>query len=300
MGIGGIGGAYIPNQIMFPAIMSQIVETALPAQVLEQLFIKYPTAGHQAVVIPIESGSRTAVASRVGEGDEFDLDIAPLTSSTITCYKVGRGMPITNEMIMYQQIPVIEQRIRRQGLVMGNTRDYDCSQVIKYAVDNYSTTGSSSTACGGKSVGFDMTVGTMTGIGQVDVITAKASLLKKNLFADTLVVNPTGYAQLSLLPMYHAQALYGKSIYPSGELGEIEGLRILVSNNVDTGYAYVMNTGKTGSPLGQYVPLGFFAESLPITSMIREEPRRDGLEIYSKTMYCPAVTSGANIAGLTY
>jgi hypothetical protein len=145
-----------------------------------------------------------------------------------------------------------------------------------------------------------MTVGTITGIGQVDIINAKARMLTNNLFCDTLVVNPTGYAGLSLLPMYHAQALYGKSIYPSGELGEIEGLRVLVSNNIDAGYAYLVNTGKTGTPLGQYVPLGFFCESLGITSMVREEPRRDGLEIYSKTMYCPAVTSAKNIEALTY
>jgi hypothetical protein len=301
MGIGGAGGANITNSIMFPGLHQQIVETALPAQVLEQLFIKYPSGNKQAVVIPIEKGSSTAVASRVAEGDEFDLDIAPLTSSTITVYKVGRGTPITNEMIMFQQIPVIEQRIRRQGLVMGNTRDRDCSAVMKYAVDtNQTTNGVGKTACTGKSVGFDLTVGTLSGIGQTDIINARARMLGNNLFADTLVVNPVGYASLSLLPMYHAQALYGKSIYPSGELGEIEGLRILVSNNVDTGYAYLCNTGNTGTPLGQYVPLGFFVESLGITSMVREEPRRDGLEIYSKTMYCPAVTSFNNIEGLTY
>jgi HK97 family phage major capsid protein len=303
-GIGGTGGALIPNQLMFPGLMQQIVETALPAQVLEQLFIKYPTNGRQAVVIPVERGSKTAVASRVGEGDEFDLDIAPLSSSTITVYKVGRGTPITNEMIMYQQIPVIEQRIRRQGLVMGNTRDYDCSQVMLAAITPTNEAGglglSTRTACTGKSVGFDLTVGTIAGIGQKDIIDARARMLSNNLFADTLVVNPTGFASLSLLPMYHAQCLYGKPVYQSGELGEIEGLRILVSNNVTSGTAYLINTGKTGSPLGQYVPMGFFCESLGITSMIREEPRRDGIEIYSKTMYCPAVTSGANIEGLTY
>jgi len=134
----------------------------------------------------------------------------------------------------------------------------------------------------------------------VDIVNAKARMLTNNLFADTLVVNPAGYASLSLLPMYHAQALYGKPIYQSGELGEIEGLRVLVSNNIDSGYAYLINSGKTGTPLGQYVPMGFFVESLGITSLVREEPRRDGIEIYSKTMYAPAVTSGANIEALTY
>lgn len=297
--LSSLGGGYIPNNLMFPKLSQNIIETALPAQVARQLFINFPTNGNQAVVIPLEKGSSTAVASRVGEGDDIPLDIAPIVSSTITCYKVARGTAITNEMVMFQQVPIIEQRIKRQGLVMGNTVESDCIAVIEAASTDTTNDGSTS-ACTGKSLGLDMTMGTITGIGQYDVIQAKARIQAKNMFADTLLVNPAGLASISMLPHYHAECLYGKSAFGSGELGNIEGLRVLCSTLVPASCAYVINSNKTATALGQYVPMGYFIESLPITSVVREEPRRDGIEIYSRTMYAPAVVSAKNIERLTY
>ena len=293
VGISGLGGTNVPNQLMFPNLSQNIVETALPAQIFRQLFVQLPTQA-QAVVVPIEGGSKTAVASRLGEGDEIDLDIAPISSSTVTTYKIGHGYPVTREMIQFQQAPIIQQYLKRLGMRMGNTIDYDCAQVI-------SGSGATSTAAAGKSLGMDMTETTLAGtIGQYDIVDAISRMQVNNLFPNTLVVNPTGFSHLRKLPMYNSAMLYGEPVYQSGEMGHIEGLVVLMSQNCPSGEAYIVNGNVTASPQGQYTPMGYFCESLPIQTMMRENPQRDAYEVYAVAMYAPAVVKTDCVEILTY
>lgn len=294
IGISGMGGTNVPNQLMFPGLSQNIVETALPAQIFRQLFVQYPTNGRQAITVPVEGGSQTAVASRIGEGDEIDLDIAPITSSTVTTYKVGHGHPVTREMIMFQQVPIIQQYLKRLGLRMGNTIDYDCAQVV-------SGSGAASTAAAGKSLGMDMTETTLAGtLGQYDIVNAISRMQVNNLFPNTLVVNPTGFSHLRKLPMYNSAMLYGDPVYQSGEMGHIEGLVVLMSQNCPAGEAYVINGNMTANPLGQFTPMGYFCESMPIRTMMHENNRRDAFEVYAVAMYAPAVVKADCIEIITY
>lgn len=295
VGISGAGGATIPDQLMYPGLSQNIVETALPAQVFRQLFVQYPTSGRQSVTIPIEDGSQTAVASRLGETDDIPLDISEIGSSTITAYKIGAGHSISKEMVLFQQVPIIQHRLKRLGLKMGNTIDFDCEAVVKSA----STAGA--TACGGKSLGMDMTETTLAGtIGQYDIVDAIARMQTANLYANTLVVNPTGFSHLRKLPMYNSQMLYGKAVYQSGEMGHIEGLVVLVSMNCSSGVAYIVNSNLEQTPLGQFTPMGYFAEAIPIQTSMMDNPRRDAYEVYATSMYVPAVVKADCIEQITY
>ena len=294
IGISGMGGTNVPNQLMFPGLSQNIVETALPAQIFRQLFVQYPTNGRQAITVPVEGGSQTAVASRIGEGDEIDLDIAPITSSTVTTYTVGHGHPVTRELIMFQQVPIIQHYLKRLGLRMGNTIDYDCAQVV-------SGSGAASTAAAGKSLGMDMTETTLAGtLGQYDIVNAISRMQVNNLFPNTLVVNPTGFSHLRKLPMYNSAMLYGDPVYQSGEMGHIEGLVVLMSQNCPAGEAYVINGNMTANPLGQFTPMGYFCESMPIRTMMHENNRRDAFEVYAVAMYAPAVVKADCIEIITY
>lgn len=295
-GLGAVGGGSVPNNLLYPGISQLIIETALPAQVARQLLFQHPTDGKQSLTIPTESGSKTAVASRVGEGDEIPLDVSPINSSTVTVYKIGRGHAISREMVMFQQIPVIQHYLKRLGLVMGNTIDFDVLTTIDAGAGT-------STAVAGTSLGTDGTVFTIANsVGQFDIVNAKKRLMVNNLFPDSLVLSPKQWAQISKLPMYHADYLYGRPAYETGELGNIEGLRVLVSQQAETVSAnssYVVNTGLTSTPLGQFVPAGYFLEALPITSMVQDTPRRDGYEVYAVSMFVPVVTKGECIEKLT-
>lgn len=294
VGISAAGGSVIPDQLMYPGLSQNIIETALPAQVFRQLFVQYPTKGRQSVTIPVEEGSKTAVAARIGEGDEIPLDLSEITSETITAYKIGDGHVITKEMVLFQMVPIIQHRLKRLGLRMGNTIDYDCAQVVNAGAGT-------TTACDGKSLGMDMTETTLAGtIGQYDIVDAISRMQANNLYPDTLVLNPAGFAHLRRLPMYNSQMLYGKPVYQSGEFGHIEGLVVLVSVNCPANSAFVINSNLTSTPLGQFAPMGYFAEALPIQTSMQDNPRRDAYEVYATSMYVPAVTKGECIEKLTY
>jgi len=293
MGLSYAGGSNIPDQLMYPHLSQQIVETALPAQVFRQLFFQYPTKD-QSVTVPIEDGSKTAVAARVGEGDQIPLVVSGMTSTTATVYKIGQGYFISKEWIIFQQFPLVQHQLKRLGMVMGNTIDYDCAQVV---LGGAGTT----TSCVGTSIGMDMTVTTISGsIGQYDIIEACARMYSNNLTPTTLVVNPVGYSYLRRLPMYNSQMLYGKPVYENGEMGHIEGLVVLVSVNCPTGYAFVINANLNGTPLGQFTPMGYFVEAMPIQTIMKDAPHLDGFEVYSTALYVPAVVKGECIEALTY
>jgi len=294
IGISAAGGSVVPDQLMYPGLSQNIIETALPAQVFRQLFVQYPTKGRQSVTIPVEEGSKTAVASRLAEGDEIPLDLSEITSQTITTYKIADGHVITKEMVLFQQVPIIQHRLKRLGLRMGNTIDFDCASVVDAGAGT-------TTACAGKSLGMDMTETTLAGtIGQYDLVDAIARMQVNNLYPDTLVVNPIGFSFLRRLPMYNSQMLYGKPVYQSGEFGHIEGLVVLVSMNCPVGSAFVVNSNLTATALGQFAPMGYFAEALPIQTAMQDNPRRDAYEVYATAMYVPAVTKGECIEKLTY
>lgn len=302
-GISDIGGTTIPNQLLYPGLSQMIVEYAMPAQIFRQLFVHYPAMGRQSVTIPIEgtpSNAPAVVVSRVGEGDELPLNILPVTSSTVTTYKVGSGYQVTREMILFQQVPIIQQRLKRLGMDIGNTIDFDCA----VAVDAGAGT---TTGVAGKTKGLDNTVATEANtIGQYDIVDAKVRMMNNNLFADTLVVQPKGAGHIQKLPQYQSYMNTGKEAgYIHGEIGKIEGLRVLVSRNagaqadhtITDGIAYILTGTETTSPnpLGQYTPMGYFVESLPIQTMVHDNVRRDAYEVYAEAMFAPVIVKATAV-----
>jgi len=298
-GLGGMGGAVVPNSLMYPGLSQLIVEYAMPAQIFRQMFQHYAAPGKQSVTIPKEdtpANSAAIVVSRMGEGDEFPLNFLSVTSSTVTVYKVGEGYQVTNEMLMFQQVPIIQQRLKRLGYTIGNTIDFDCAAVVDAGgVTN------GSTAVAGKTKGMDNTVAAEANtIGQYDIVDATVRMLNNNLFSDSIIVNPKGAGYIKKLPQFSALQNYGTPRYAHGELGEVEGLRVLVSRHtgaqaahtVTDGIAYVLGgtQSDTPNPLGQYTPMGYFIESLPITTITHDNPRRDAYEVYAKAMIAPVVT----------
>jgi hypothetical protein len=312
VGIASIGGGTVPNQLMYPGLSQMIVEYAMPAQIFRQMYIHYPSMGRQAVTIPKEAtpasmvGATTTgviVGSRVGEGDEMPLNILPVTSDTVTTYKVGEGYQVTREMILFQQVPIIQQRLKRLGITLGNTIDFDCAATVEAAVAT-TDSGIHTNVVSGKTKGLDNTVAVEAGtLGQYDFVDAKVRMMQNNLFADTLIVQPKGAGHIAKLPQFKSYMNTGiVGGYAHGEIGNVEGLRVLVSrhsgaqaatNLVTDGINYVMTGTLTTAPnpLGQYTPMGYFVESLPIQTMVQDNPRRDAYEVYALCMFAPVVVT---------
>lgn len=301
-GLGSIGADTVPDQLTYPGVSQAVVEKALPAVVVPQLFTRLPFGGRQSMTIPKEGGSATAVASRLSPGDQIPLDIAPISSQTLTAYKIGRGHPIEREIIMFQQFPLAQQRLRRLGFVMGNTPNRDAMLTLntgRASGNDQAAQGAGDS--GNKTLGLNGTeFQRVNSIGQYGIIGGKKKVMEANLDPDVLLVNPQGYEDVSRLPQYSAQLLYGQPAFATGERGFVEGLRLVTSTIVLANAGYVVATGVTSSSLGQYVPMGYFGEALPIVSTVRETPERDGYEVYAVAMYVPAVITGAAIARIDY
>lgn len=310
-GISDIGGATVPNQLMYPGLSQMIVEYAMPAQIFRQMYVHYPSMGRQSVTIPKEdtpANTSAIVASRVGEGDELPLNILPVTSSTVSVYKVGEGYQVTREMILFQQVPVIQQRLKRLGITIGNTIDFDCATVVETSAESSADYTSVTT---GKTKGMDNTIAAEAGtLGQYDIVDATVEMMNFNLFADTLVVNPTAAGHIRKLPQFSALQNYGTPRYEHGEIGEVEGLRVLISRHVGAqaahtihahSLAYVMTGTETTAPnpLGQYTPMGYYVEALPIQTMVHDNPRRDSYEVYAESMFAPVVVNAKCIQAIT-
>jgi hypothetical protein len=302
--VGNVGGG-AAGDLQYPGLSQMIVEYAMPAQIFRQLYVHYPSMGRQSVTIPKESdpaNTSAIVASRVGEGDELPLNILPVTSSTVSVYKVGEGYQVTREMILFQQVPIIQQRLKRLGITIGNTIDYDCAVLVEAAVSGLGATYTN--AVSGKTKGSDNTIAAEAGtLGQYDIVDATVRMMNFNLFADTIVTSPVGAGQLRKLPQFSSQLNYGTPRYEHGELGEVEGLRVLVSRHVGAKadhtivspnvLAYVMTGTETTAPnpLGQYTPMGYYVEALPIQTMVHDNPRRDSYEVYAESMFAPVVVT---------
>lgn len=307
--VGNVGGGSA-GDLQYPGLSQMIVEYAMPAQIFRQLYVHYPSMGRQSVTIPKEedpSNTSAIVASRVGEGDELPLNILPVTSSTVSVYKVGEGYQVTREMILFQQVPIIQQRLKRLGITLGNTIDYDCAVLVEAASQTSSSYHNHVT---GKTKGMDNTIAAEAGtIGQYDIVDATVNMMNFNLFADTLVVNPVGAGQIRKLPQFSSQLNYGTPRYEHGELGEVEGLRVLVSRHVGAQAAHTIHADSLGyvmtgtettapNPLGQYTPMGYYVEALPIQTMVHDNPRRDSYEVYAESMFAPVVVTPKCIQSL--
>ncbi len=296
-GFGTIGADVVGNQLTYPSLSQNVVETALAQQVYRQFFYQYPTNGYPSVTVPIQGGSKTAVVNRVSPGENIPLDVAPITASTITVYKIGRGAQIFKEWVLFQQFPFIQTEIRRLGLVLGNTIDVDCEFAINAGVTNDAT---HTNAVSGVSLGVNGTQFTINStVGQYDIVNSKVRMMGLNLYSDTLAMGALQWGHVSKLPMYHSEYLYGKPVYQTGEMGYIEGLTVAMSNNTTSGQAYILNTGTNNSPLKQFTPMGYFAEAQPIQTNQQEMASKDSFEIYGTTMYVPAVVLSDCIQRLT-
>ena len=296
VGLGAVGGWTIPSNLLYPGLSQLIVQTALPAQVGRPLYQQYPAGGKPAITFPIESGSISAVASRVGEGDEIPLDVAKVSPNTVTVYKVARGHVISNELVMFQQIPLIQHYLIRMALVLGNTIDVDCWTTILAGAAS-----ANNVSCSGTTLGVNGTEFTKAHTpGQYDILDGIMKVRNQNYEPDVLALNPTGYRYVAALPQYSSEWLGGNPAFVNGERGQIEGLRVVLSKNVPANTAFVIASGSNTTMMGQYSPMGYFVEALPITTMIREAPQRDGYEVYAKTLYATVVTKGQTISKLDY
>lgn len=298
LGLGALGGNFNTASLLYPWVSQAIIQSAMPNMVGRQVLAQLPSPNYPVVSLPVQGGNTAMVASRRSEGVEIPCEVRPINPQLVSVYEIGHGIAITDWTIRYAQLPIIQQYMIDLGNIMGNTVDVDCQTVIGAGADS-----SNAVTATGESLGMNGTPFILDGtIGQLDLVAAKANIMaNKHRPPDTIMVNAVGWGMISKLPMYHAEFLYGKPAYENGEMGFIEGMRVLVSQNVPSGTAIAMTTGtETTEKGGQFSPAGYFVESLPLTTSMTYNGNKMQNEMYAIHDYCPAVTKSKAISKITY
>jgi len=279
--------------IAYPALYNRIIQLTMPALKLKQLLPEFPILQGRTATFVKESGSRAAAITQVGEGAEVAMDFTNYTYFTVTPYKVGIRERITRETIEDLYIPVIESQLARLARRMAYTIDKDVQTVISNgAANSFSATG--------VTIAYTGTATSSPGtIGVNDITQAKSVIEGYSLIADSFALHPLNANDLTRLPQFASQDIFGTSVYKeglgweTGAVGGVMGLDFYITPIVPAGEAYVLSTGKNLS--AAYAPLGFFAIKRPLVIDVDFKKEYDSYDVVATTRYAPVITYGESI-----
>jgi HK97 family phage major capsid protein len=289
--------------MLYPALYQLVSQIAMPNMVARQFFQEFPLTASNSVTFPKQSGSTAAVVQRVAEGVDIPLDVTPYSQVNVVPYKIAHGFVITKETIEDSLIPVQQDQLVRAALRFANKIDIDCIAAIAAG------TGSSQTASG-QSLGYTGTAFVLSGsggpgIGQYDIVAAKAKIEAYNYMPDTILMHPLAKTYIEKLPHFTALEQYGLPILQQGHMqvpgkfGTVLGLDAYSSTNCPTGSAYVISRGRTGNILGQFSPMGMFVERRPMTTAVKPLEEKDSVGVYITARYAPVITRGETICAIS-
>jgi HK97 family phage major capsid protein len=289
--------------MLYPALYQLVSQIAMPNMVARQFFMEFPLSASNSVTFPKQSGSTAAVVQRIAEGTDIPLDVTPYNQVNVVPYKIAHGFVITKETIEDSLIPVQQDQLVRAALRFANKIDQDCITAI--AAGTGSAVAASGTSLGYTGTAFVLSGAGGPGIGQYDLVTAKAKIEALNYMPDTLLINPLAKTFIEKLPHFTALEQYGMPILQQGyiqvpgKFGTILGLDAYSSTNCPTGSAYVLSRGRTGNILGQYSPMGMFVERRPMTTAVKPLEEKDSVGVYITARYAPVVIRGETICSIT-
>lgn len=275
----------------YPYLHRQVIELTMPALRLKQLLPDYviPQGAGRTAAFVKQRGSRSIALQQVAEGTIIPFDFTPYDSITVTPYKVARSIRITRELLEDAIVNVVEDQLRRLARIAAYTIDKDVQTTIDAAAITANTFSAT-----GTSVFYTGTSTTITGtIGVNDVTKSKALLENLNLIADAIALNPIQVANMSSIPQFASQEIFGKSIYAQGfdwEAGNapaLLGLTPIITSVVPAGTSYVVSSGRNLS--AAYAPLGSFVIKRNFSVDVAKVPREDVYDLICTMRYAPLV-----------
>ena len=286
--------------IGYPYLHKRVIELTTPALRLKQLLPDYviPVGAGRTATFPKQKGSRTIALQQISEGSIIPQDYTPYDSITITPYKVGRAIRITRELLEDAVPNVVEDQLRRLARIAAYTIDKD----IQLTLDAASLSANTFSATG-TSVFYTGTVTSIAGsIGVNDLTKSKALLENLNLIADAVALNPTQVAQLSQIPQFASQEIFGQAVYNTGEQWESGkapewyGLTPIITPVVPAGVAYILASGRNLS--AAYAPLGAFVIKRNFSVDVTRVAREDVYDLTVTMRYAPVVLYSESIVKL--
>jgi hypothetical protein len=285
--------------VEYPQLYQQVIELTEPALKLKPLLIEDPIVVGRTANYIKELGARAVAIGRTAEGAEIPMDFTRQSYFTVTPYKVALRERISREMLEDVRPMIIQSQLRRLARRMAYTIDKDVEGVIAAgatAANTFATTGTT-IAYTGASISIASTIGVN------DITQAKYLLEASNVIADSFALNPLGANDLSRLPQFASQDIFGKSVYSEGlgwEKGATDGvfgLKFYITPVVTAGQAYILSTGANLS--AAYAPLGFFALKRPLMVDVDFKKEYDSFDVVASMRYAPVITYGESIVKIT-
>lgn len=205
----------------------------------------------------------TITAAAVTEGSAITKVNPTYTPATLTPAKIGVGVEVTYEAINAFHYDLINGWLDEAGYAMAKKMDTDILGTIRTS----SSVGSVDAATSGV-LAYDDAVGAVTDVRG------------NNYNPDTLLIHSDQAGDLIKDTKFLNAAAYGSNVpILTGEIGKFAGLKVLVSNQVSSGTALVIDSSKACT----------VAIKRDLTVRRREEPAYDSITVYVTQMYDPLV-----------
>jgi len=265
---------------LVPKIILDEVEEAARARRFGRSLIKINedlvrTRGRSIVV-----GRRTTLtAASVGEGAKLSaVDVSTLdyTANTITPTKVGTHAQITQEAIMGSELNLIRDAITEAGIALAQKEDEDILTALLTSSNTINAVSEGTWSVGDNAY---------------KIIVKAVTTIKAAKWAPKfLLIHPDGLKGILLSTMFIDASKYGSNEpILNGEIGKIAGLKILVSTNMTSTKAVVIDPERAA----------WMAIRRHVDMKRWDNPDTDSIELYFYVEYGVALTDTAACVVIT-
>lgn len=204
--------------------VEEIKEKTLRARNLVRLNTDLKGTAGRSIYIPKETGTLTAV--EVAEGEKPSASTVGVGSTLITMGKYGALVNITQEEIEAVQLDILNYKIDRLGRALALKED---DVVLGIFTASGAVTTTQAAAANGS-------------LGYNDVMSCVATIRGLNYDAKVLLIHPDQEGDLMKLSQFIDASKYGaREALLNGEIGKFAGVKVLVSQNMSTGSALVVD-----------------------------------------------------------
>jgi len=264
---------------LIPKVILQEVEEAARARRFGRSLVRINedlvrTKGRSIII-----GRRaTLSAASVSEGASLKaVDAGTLTysSSTITPSKIGTHCGISQEAIEGCELNLIRDAVTEAGIALAQKEDEDI-------VTELLTTSNTLNA---------EDIGTWSADKAYVIITTAASMIKaKNWAPKFLLIHPDEMRGILVSSLFIDASKYGSNEpILNGEIGKLAGLKILVTTNIDSGTALVVDSDRAA----------WMAVRRHVDMKRWDNPDTDAIELYFYMEYGVEVTDEDAVVMIT-
>jgi len=261
------------SSVLPKIILDQVEAAARPKRVMRSLVRinrdLIQTKG-RSIFVPKRG---TLSASDVTEGSSLTPSKPSPVYSTVEIVpkKVGVGVAITQEAIDGVELDVVNDMITEAGEALAQKEDTDIR-------DTFLTAGVA---------GHTINATTSGTLSYEDIISARSAILQSNFNPQILVIHPDQEGDLLKDSRFIDASKFGdREPILNGQIGKVAGLKVLVSSNMTSGLALVVDPDRAA----------WMAIKRETDVKKKEEPSTDSVELYFYREYGVKVVNSDAVA----